>query len=57
MLDLLDRLSAADRLQLPALDAELRRLPRPLLDALWAGVDALDAVPKGDPTGARLEEP
>ncbi len=39
--DWLGRLSPADRLQLLAFDAEFRRLPRPLLDALWAGVDAL----------------
>lgn len=40
MLDLLDRLSQADRLQLLAFDAELRRLPRPLIAAVWAA-DAL----------------
>ena len=32
-----------DRLRLLAFDAELRRLPRPFLDALWAGVDALES--------------
>ena len=42
MLGLLDRLSPADCLQLLAFEAELRRLPRPFLDALWAGVDALE---------------
>jgi len=41
MLQLLDRLSPADRLRLLTFDAELRRLPRPLVNALWAGVDAL----------------
>jgi hypothetical protein len=30
-----------DRLALVAFDAELRRLPRPLVEAIWAGVDAL----------------
>jgi len=44
MLDLLDRLSSADRLRLLAFDAELRRLPRPLIAALWAGADALDLL-------------
>jgi hypothetical protein len=44
MPDLLDRLSPADRLQLLAFDAELRRLPRPFIEALWAGVDAVQPV-------------
>jgi hypothetical protein len=35
------RLSIADRLRLLAFDSELRRLPRPLIDAIWAGIDAL----------------
>jgi hypothetical protein len=34
MPDPLDRLSYADRLQLLAFDAELHRLPRPLIAAL-----------------------
>jgi len=38
----LARLSPTDRLRLLLFDAELRRLPRPFLDALWAGVDALE---------------
>jgi hypothetical protein len=41
MFDLLLRLSPADRLELLAFDAELRRLPRPLIEAIWAGVDAV----------------
>ena len=41
-MDLLDRLSPADRLQLLPFDAKLRRLPRLLIAALWAGVDALE---------------
>jgi hypothetical protein len=40
---LLARLSAADCLRLSAFDAELRAVPRPLIAAIWAGVDALDA--------------
>ena len=44
MLDLLDRLSPADRLQLLAFDAELRGLPRPFIAAIWAGVDAVRLV-------------
>jgi hypothetical protein len=36
------QLSPADRLRLLVFDAELRRVPRPLIDALWAGVDALE---------------
>ena len=40
----LHRLSHADRLRLLAFDAQLRQLPRPLLDALWAGVDAVEAA-------------
>src|SRR5688500_11261478 len=31
----------AERLEVLAFDAELRRVPRPLIEALWAGVDAL----------------
>jgi hypothetical protein len=38
------RLSPADRLELVvAFDLELRRAPRALIDAVWAGVDALKA--------------
>jgi hypothetical protein len=46
MIELLTRLSTADRLELLAFDAELRRLPRPLIEALWAGVDALKGPPR-----------
>jgi hypothetical protein len=42
MLQLLDRLSPADHLQLVAFDAQLRRLPRPFLNALWEALDALE---------------
>ena len=35
-------LPLADWLRLLAFDAELRRPPRPLIAALWAGVDALE---------------
>jgi hypothetical protein len=45
---LLARLSPADRLRLVIFDAELRRLPRPLLDALWLALDCLEgAEPDG----------
>jgi hypothetical protein len=49
------RLSAADRLRLLALDAELRHVPRPLIDAIWAGVDALEGsrVSQGGPRQSR----
>ena len=40
---LIAQLSFADRIRLLALDAELCRLPRPFIDALWAGVDAVEA--------------
>jgi hypothetical protein len=37
------RLSATDRLHVLIFDCELRRVPRPLLDALWEALDALEA--------------
>ena len=37
-------LSPADRPRLLALDAQLRRLPRPVVDTLWAAVDSLEAA-------------
>jgi hypothetical protein len=33
--------SASERLELIAFDLELRRVPRALIEAIWAGVDAL----------------
>jgi hypothetical protein len=35
------RLPLVDRLELVALDLELRRAPRALIEAVWAGVDVL----------------
>jgi hypothetical protein len=36
------RLSIPDRLRLLLFDAELRRFPRPFIDALWEALDALE---------------
>ena len=52
--EVLSRLSAADRLRLLAFDAELRGLPQPFLEALWAGVDALESRQR--PTANRRGE-
>ena len=49
--DWLARLSPADRLRLLIFDAELRRVPRPLISALWAGLDALERD-KGSQVGS-----
>lgn len=43
LLECLARLRPADLLRSVAFDAELRGLPRPFVDAIRAGVDALDA--------------
>ena len=60
----LAQLSPEDRLELLAFDCELRRVPRPLIDAIWAGVDALRIRSVGDLRGrqghlrpARRSEP
>jgi hypothetical protein len=52
--DALRRLTPAKRLELLAFDAELRRLPRPLIEAIWAGIDAL--TPQSRREGSELEQ-
>jgi hypothetical protein len=52
--------SLSDRLQLLAFEAELARLPRSLIAAVWEAYDSLEASPiPGAPThrGARLVSP
>jgi len=44
------RLSVPDALRLLIFDAELRRVPRSFIDALWAGVDALESSTQTMPT-------
>jgi hypothetical protein len=57
MLDLINRMSPRDRLHLLEFDAELRRQPRPLIAALWAGVDAVERLESAAASGSSDPKP